>query len=536
MRIVNAKIGSPIHIGRQGENLATKVVFNIDDWIRDFGEGSINLVIQQNEIIYPQLIERSTVAYKTKDPKTGEEIETSVEYVDWIVTEENTQMAGKSQCELFYSVEKGLVQLTQKPNDWEDNWNNYFYKDGNKVLGEQAPDWDWEERDTDVPYYKKEFIKVKSVIYDIIVNSSIDASEATEAPDYAGSWVEEVLEAASSIDSRIDTIKEAEGWAVGTQDGDPVADDSKYYNNNAKYYAKQAGNSSTLAASSANLAQAWAEGTPENGKSAKAHAEEAADSVTDVNIIKSDIVGIQTDITGKHKEVVEKHGEVVSDATQVSEAWTNIKEVQVPHINEQIEKIDRLAVEVNQDAETAEKSANITANPPYMNQDSGNWMVYNGDAEKYEDTGIRYSLSITKSYPSVVNMEADLSNMREGDLVIIASNVGDEDNSKLYVHAGSAWKYLSDLSGLEGIGIASITKTNGTGQPGTKDTYTITLTDGRIATTIDVYQGKDGEGAGDMNIEDYDPTGAVYADGGIVNHVKKATKVTIRTWTAADMN
>ena len=37
MRIVNAKIGSPIHIGRQGENLATKVVFNIDDWIRDFG-------------------------------------------------------------------------------------------------------------------------------------------------------------------------------------------------------------------------------------------------------------------------------------------------------------------------------------------------------------------------------------------------------------------------------------------------------------------------------------------------------------------
>ena len=203
---------------------------------------------------------------------------------------------------------------------------------------------------------------------------------------------------------------------------------------------------------------------------------------------------------------------------------------------EQIEKIDRLAVEVNQDAETAEKSANITANPPYMNQDSGNWMVYNGDTEKYEDTGIRYSLSITKSYSSVVNMEADLSNMREGDLVIIASNVGDEDNSKLYVHAGSAWKYLSDLSGLEGIGIASITKTNGTSQPGTKDTYTITLTDGRVATTIDVYQGKDGEGAGDMKIEDYDPTGAVYADGGIVNHVKKATKVTIRTWTAADMN
>ena len=60
--------------------------------------------------------------------------------------------------------------------------------------------------------------------------------------------------------------------------------------------------------------------------------------------------------------------------------------------------------------------------------------------------------------------------------------------------------------GETGNGIASIQRTAGSGAPGTRDTYTITYTDGRTD-TFQVYNGADGTGAGDMRAETYDPTG-----------------------------
>lgn len=60
--------------------------------------------------------------------------------------------------------------------------------------------------------------------------------------------------------------------------------------------------------------------------------------------------------------------------------------------------------------------------------------------------------------------------------------------------------------GAPGNGIQSINRTSGTGAPGTTDTYTITLTDGRT-TSFNVYNGADGIGAGDMTAVVYDPQG-----------------------------
>ena len=60
--------------------------------------------------------------------------------------------------------------------------------------------------------------------------------------------------------------------------------------------------------------------------------------------------------------------------------------------------------------------------------------------------------------------------------------------------------------GETGNGIAGIQRTAGSGAPGTRDTYTITYTDGSTD-TFQVYNGADGTGAGDMRAETYDPTG-----------------------------
>lgn len=60
--------------------------------------------------------------------------------------------------------------------------------------------------------------------------------------------------------------------------------------------------------------------------------------------------------------------------------------------------------------------------------------------------------------------------------------------------------------GDPGSSIQKIERTSGTGAPGTTDTYTITLTDGSTS-TFTVYNGANGEGAGDMVAAIYDPTG-----------------------------
>lgn len=63
---------------------------------------------------------------------------------------------------------------------------------------------------------------------------------------------------------------------------------------------------------------------------------------------------------------------------------------------------------------------------------------------------------------------------------------------------------LEALTGPSGSSIQSIVRTSGTGAAGTTDTYTVTLTDGST-TTFQVYNGADGEGAGDMLKSVYDP-------------------------------
>ena len=62
------------------------------------------------------------------------------------------------------------------------------------------------------------------------------------------------------------------------------------------------------------------------------------------------------------------------------------------------------------------------------------------------------------------------------------------------------------LEALVGASIDKIERTSGNGAAGTTDTYTITLTDGRTS-TFRVYNGADGEGAGDMVAGVYDPQG-----------------------------
>ena len=62
------------------------------------------------------------------------------------------------------------------------------------------------------------------------------------------------------------------------------------------------------------------------------------------------------------------------------------------------------------------------------------------------------NFNIKKTFDSVSAMEASKgAGFTDGDFTMIASNVSDPDNSKLYVWDGSKFVYISDLSGAQGI-------------------------------------------------------------------------------------
>lgn len=65
------------------------------------------------------------------------------------------------------------------------------------------------------------------------------------------------------------------------------------------------------------------------------------------------------------------------------------------------------------------------------------------------DTGEAFT--IYKTYSSVSEMEADLSNVPIGKFVMISSTVSDPDNAKLYIRNASAFGFITDLSGSQGI-------------------------------------------------------------------------------------
>ena len=81
--------------------------------------------------------------------------------------------------------------------------------------------------------------------------------------------------------------------------------------------------------------------------------------------------------------------------------------------------------------------------------DAGLLKGQKGDTGAKGDPGEGFS--IFKTYASVAAMNADAANVAQGKFVLIASDVENEDNAKLYVKGASGFTFLTDLSGAQGI-------------------------------------------------------------------------------------
>ena len=96
--IVNAKPSGILSLGREGENQARSIRFDISHWVKDFGPGVVELVHQRSGDPYP---------YPVVVTQTGNE-------VLWNITATDTAMVGLGRCELqFY-----LGGVLAKSENW----------------------------------------------------------------------------------------------------------------------------------------------------------------------------------------------------------------------------------------------------------------------------------------------------------------------------------------------------------------------------------------------------------------------------------
>ena len=109
-------------------------------------------------------------------------------------------------------------------------------------------------------------------------------------------------------------------------------------------------------------------------------------------------------------------------------------------------------------ARSADKAAQYSGKPPIIQE--GTWWTWDAEEQSYADTG----------------------------------------------HEARGPRGLTGDKGETGTGIGSIELSEGNHAPGSFDTYTVTLTDGREI-RLEIYNGMDGTGAGDMRAAVYDPQG-----------------------------
>ena len=133
------------------------------------------------------------------------------------------------------------------------------------------------------------------------------------------------------------------------------------------------------------------------------------------------------------------------------------------------------------DAKQAVKdSKEVLQNPPKIVD--GNWYIYDYAKDTYQDSGINAvgdAFVIVKTYPSIQAMQDDYNNpeVKTGQFVMIdTGNVENEEDSRLYLKGNTEWKFISDLSGAQGIqGLSAYQVAVQRGFKGTEDEWLISL-------------------------------------------------------------
>lgn len=273
----------------------------------------------------------------------------------------------------------------------------------------------------------------------------------------------------------------------------------------------------TSAAESANTA-----------KAAAAQAQAAADSVQDVSVdaqaakaakeaAETANTAAQEAKTAAQASAQEAKDAVASMGTSAEDAANSAKAAAVSETNAKTS--ENAAETAKEAAETARDEA-VGANTSSA-ENATKAETAAKDAKTSATNASASATSAEQARQAIENMIVEAVTLTTGNPATVSKSLVDGVVKLVFGLPNGAQGDKGD----PGSSIKSIARTSGNSAPGTYDTYTITLTD-ETTTTFQVYNGKDGEGAGDMTSNVYDPRGKKTDVFAYVDEAVKGVKIT----------
>lgn len=163
-------------------------------------------------------------------------------------------------------------------------------------------------------------------------------------------------------------------------------------------------------------------------------------------------IAVKLGFKGSEQDWIDSLSKASEDAAVAALEAANKANEAADKANQAVEEIEGI---VDDAIAAADKAEEIASNPPKIVD--GDWWIYDYDTKQYVNTGIAAigdAFTYKKEYPSVEAMEADwgTADVKLGEYVLINTNdVGDPDDAKVYLKTQEGWKFIVDLSGMQGI-------------------------------------------------------------------------------------
>lgn len=163
-------------------------------------------------------------------------------------------------------------------------------------------------------------------------------------------------------------------------------------------------------------------------------------------------IAVKLGFEGSEQDWIDSLSKASEDAAIAALDAANKANEAADKANQAVEEIEGI---VDDAIAATDKAEEIASNPPKIVDND--WWIYNYETKQYVNTGIVAigdAFTYKKEYPSIEAMEADLgtADVKLGEYVLInTNNVEDPDDAKVYLKTQNGWKFIVDLSGMQGI-------------------------------------------------------------------------------------
>lgn len=163
-------------------------------------------------------------------------------------------------------------------------------------------------------------------------------------------------------------------------------------------------------------------------------------------------IAVKLGFKGSEQDWIDSLSKASEDAAVAALEAANKANEAADKANQAVEEIEGI---VDDAIAATDKAEEIASNPPKIVDND--WWIYDYDTKQYVNTGIAAigdAFTYKKEYPSVEAMEADwgTADVKLGEYVLInTNNVEDPDDAKVYLKTQEGWKFIVDLSGMQGI-------------------------------------------------------------------------------------